>query len=79
MEGTVTVYSTPTCPYCRMVKEFLKEHNIDFKEVNIAEDAKARQEIIDKTGQSGVPVTEIGDKLIVGFDRDSLKKALNIS
>jgi glutaredoxin len=62
-----------------MVKEFLKEHNIEFKEVNVAEDAQARQEIMEKSGQSGVPVTEIGDKIIIGFDRDGLKRALNVS
>lgn len=79
MAEQVTVYTTPTCPYCRMVKDFLKEHNILYKEVNVVEDVQARQEIIEKSGQSGVPVTEIGDRIIIGFDRDGLKRALNIS
>ncbi len=75
----VRIYTTPTCPYCAMAKKFLKEHNVAYTEVNVAADTKAAQEMIDKTGQMGVPVLEIGKKLIVGFDIDEIKAALGIS
>ena len=75
----VKIYTTPTCPYCAMAKKFLKEHNVAYTEINIAVDTRAAQEIIDKTGQMGVPVLEIGGKLIVGFDIEEIKAALGIA
>jgi glutaredoxin 3 len=75
----VKIYTTPTCPYCAMAKKFLMEHNVTYTEINVAADTKAAQEIIDKTGQMGVPVLEIGGKLIVGFDLDEIKGALGIA
>jgi len=75
----VKIYTTPTCPYCAIAKKFLNEHNIAYTEINIATDTKAAQEIIEKTGQMGVPVLEIGGKLIVGFDVDEIKDALGIA
>ncbi|PIN86004.1 NrdH-redoxin [Candidatus Woesearchaeota archaeon CG10_big_fil_rev_8_21_14_0_10_44_13] len=74
----VKVYSTPTCPYCVMAKNFLKENNIHFQEFNVADDAAARDEMVKKSGQMGVPVLEINGKFIVGFDKDALKKALKL-
>jgi len=74
----VTVYSTPTCTYCQKTKAFLKENNIDYDEINVAEDEAAREEMIEKTGQMGVPVIIVGDTMIIGFDKDALKKALNL-
>ena len=74
----VTVYSTTTCPWCTKVKEFLKENNIKFKDINISEDEKARNEIIEKSGQMGVPIIEIGNKIIVGFDESKIRKALKL-
>ncbi len=74
----VKVYSTPTCPWCVRVKEFLKENNIGFNEINVAADEKAAQEMFDKSGQMGVPVTEIDGTIIVGFDKPKLKKALKL-
>ncbi|KHO53635.1 MAG: Glutaredoxin-like protein, YruB-family [archaeon GW2011_AR11] len=73
------VYSTTTCPWCVKVKDFLKEHGVKYTEVNISTDEKAREEMFEKSGQMGVPVTEIGDEIIVGFNREALKKALHIS
>ena len=65
----VIVYSTPTWPYCKKVKEFLSEHNIEFQERNVAVDRDAAKEMIEKTRQMGVPVTIIDDKdIIIGFD-----------
>jgi len=74
----VTVYSTPTCPYCHMTKDFLAENKVEFKDINVAEDQKAAQEMIEKSGQMGVPVIDVDGRIIVGFDKDALKKDLNL-
>lgn len=74
----VTVYSTATCPWCKKVKAFLKEHKVSFTEKDVGEDTKAAQEMIAKSGQQGVPVTIIGKEIIVGFDEGKLRKALGI-
>ncbi len=74
----VKVYSTPSCPYCMKAKEFLKEHDIEYEDINVQKDKKAAEEMVEKSGQMGVPVIEVGSTIIVGFDRDALKKALNI-
>ena len=74
----VIVYSTPTCPYCDYVKSFLKENKIQFIDVNVAADKEKAMEMIKKTGQMAVPVTEINGKIIIGFDREAIKKALNL-
>jgi glutaredoxin 3 len=72
----ITVYSTPTCPYCHMLKEFLQEKGIKFKDVNVAADQKAAKEMIAKSGQMGVPQTAINGKIIVGFDREAIEEEL---
>ncbi|HLC85990.1 MAG TPA: glutaredoxin family protein [Candidatus Nanoarchaeia archaeon] len=74
----VKIYSTPMCPYCKMTKEFLKENKIKYKEIDVSANEKAAQEMIKKSGQMGVPVTEINGKIIVGFDKQALKKALGM-
>ncbi len=74
----ITIYTTPSCVYCRMAKEFFKENNLEYIEKNVATDDDAREEMIKKTGQLGVPVIEANGKIMVGFDKDSLKEALNI-
>ncbi len=74
----VTVYSTPTCPYCIRAKQFLKDNNIGFEDFDVSTDQEKAQEMIDKTGQMGVPVIEIDGEIIVGFDKDTINKALNI-
>ncbi len=74
----VKVYTTPTCVYCVTVKNFLKEKNIDYTEVDVSVDTQAADEMIEKTGQMGVPVLEIDGQMIVGFDKDKIVKALNI-
>ena len=72
----VIVYSTPTCQYCKLAKAWLKEHKISYQEVNVAEDEDARNEMIEKSGEIGVPQIVIGNKIIVGFDKEALEKAL---
>ena len=75
----VKVYSTPTCPYCNTLKAFLKQNNIVFEDIDVLEDIKARDEIIEKTGQLGVPVIDIDGELVVGFDKERISQLLNIS
>ncbi len=72
----VTVYSTPTCPYCKMAKEWLKTNKIAFKDIDVSRDETAAQEMMKKSGQIGVPVIEVDSKIIVGFDKPALEKAL---
>lgn len=74
----VIVYSTPSCPWCKKTKEFLKSHKIKFKNVNVASSKKATQEMVKKSGQMGVPVIDIEGKIILGFDEAKLKKTLKI-
>ena len=61
-----------------MAKEFLKENKIEYKEIDVSKDSKAAEEMIEKSGQMGVPVVDIDGQIIIGFDRDAIKKALNI-
>lgn len=75
---TVKIYSTPTCVYCKMAKEFFTKNNIAYQEFNVAEDEKAREEMVDKSGQLGVPVIDIDGEIVVGFNAGTLKKALNL-
>ena len=74
----VKIYSTPSCGYCHSEKEFLKDHGIDFEDFDVFSNAKAREEMIKKTGQMGVPVTDIDGQIVIGFDRGRLKKLLDI-
>jgi len=74
----IRVFSTPVCPYCITLKEFLKEHNIEFEDINVAEDKKALEEMVEKTGQMGVPVIDINGEFVVGFDKEKISQLLNI-
>jgi glutaredoxin 3 len=75
---TVTVYSTKTCPWCAKTKEFLKKNKVKFKEIDVGADQKAAQEMIKKSGQTGVPVIDANGTIITGFDEAKLKKALKL-
>lgn len=70
----IKVYSTPNCQYCDKVKTFLKENNKEYTEINIAEDAEAKAQMIEMTGQMKVPVITVGNYIIVGSDLDNLRK-----
>lgn len=72
----VKVYSTKTCPWCIKLKEYLKEKKIEFEDIDVGEDQKASEEMVEKSGQMGVPVTEINGQVIVGFDKEAIEKAL---
>lgn len=74
----VTIYTTPTCVYCKLTKEFFKQNKVDFKEVNVATDEQAAKKMIEKSGQMGVPVIEVDEKIIVGYDKEALKAALEL-
>lgn len=74
----VTIYTTPYCVYCRMSKEFFKKHDIAYEEKDVASDLEARERMIQKSGQMGVPVIEVDGKIIIGFDQPRLKEALGI-
>ena len=72
----VTVYSTPTCPYCKQVKDFLNENNIEFEDINVAENNDAAKEMVEKSGQMGVPVIDVHGRIIVGFNQPEIDRAL---
>jgi glutaredoxin 3 len=72
----VVVYTTPTCPYCGMVKEFLSQKGVAFKEIDVSRDYAAAQELVSKTGQRGVPVVLLDGQVVVGFDRPRLEQIL---
>jgi len=74
----IKVYSTPTCPYCHMAKDFLKKNKIEFKDIDVSKDQAAAKHMIEKTGQMGVPVIEIDGKFIIGFNKPAIEKALGI-
>jgi glutaredoxin-like YruB-family protein len=74
----IKVYSTPTCPYCVTLKKFLKENGIEFKDIDVSQDEKELKEMIDKSGQMGVPVVDVDGQIVIGFDRDKILELLNI-
>ncbi len=71
----IIIYTTAGCIYCKMAKEFFKRNNISYEEKDVSDDA-ARQEMIDKSNQLGVPVIDIGGRIVVGFDEAAMKKLL---
>ncbi|MEK9157568.1 MAG: glutaredoxin domain-containing protein [Patescibacteria group bacterium] len=76
----ITIYSTPTCHFCHLAKEYFKSKNIAYEDVNVGfgGDTARQQEMIKKSGQMGVPVIDIDGKIIVGFDRPKINQLLNI-
>ncbi|MBU0709833.1 MAG: glutathione S-transferase N-terminal domain-containing protein [Candidatus Omnitrophica bacterium] len=74
----VKVYSTPTCPWCIKVKQFLKDNNVNFENVDVASNQQAAEEMVEKSGQMGVPVLDIEGEIILGFDKDKIKTKLGI-
>lgn len=78
MDKSVSIYTTPTCHFCHAAKTLFEEHNIPYTEFDVASDLEKRKEMIDLTGQMGVPVIRIGDDVLVGFDEAKLKELLGI-
>ncbi|MFY9463008.1 MAG: glutaredoxin domain-containing protein [Candidatus Sungiibacteriota bacterium] len=74
----VIIYTTPSCVYCKMAKEFFKKNNVSYEEKDVVADLAAREDMLNKSGQMGVPVIEAGGKIIVGFDQSRLREALGM-
>jgi glutaredoxin-like YruB-family protein len=74
----VKIYTTPTCPWCKKVKAFLKENKVDYSEVDVSVSDAASREMVKKSGQMSVPVTEIDGVIITGFDEAKLRSALKL-
>ena len=75
----VTIYSTPTCHFCGLAKEFFKANNVAYTEYDVAHDLTKRQEMIQKSGQMGVPVIFVGDDMVIGFDKERLASSLGVA
>jgi len=74
----VKVYSTPSCPFCMRVKEYLKSNNVGYEDIDVSQDQDKVQEMLQKSGQMGVPVVDIEGEIIIGFDKDKISSALGI-
>lgn len=74
----IKIYSTPTCPWCKKAKAYLTEKGIEFQSIDVSSDEKAQKEMIDKSGQMGVPVLDIDGKIVIGFDKEKIDEILNI-
>ena len=74
--SAISIYSTPTCTYCNAAKDFFKEKGVEFDEFDVATDAVKRQEMIEKSGQMGVPVIFVGEEMVIGFDESRLEELI---
>lgn len=75
----VTIYTTPTCVYCKAVKDFFKEHNVEYEEKDVAQDEQARDAMVEKSGQLGVPVIDVKGAIVIGFDEKKLLELLGVT
>ena len=78
MEKNVTVYSTPTCPFCIRAKQYLKDNNIKYAEHDVGSNPEKAQEMIKKSGQMGVPVIDIDGSIVIGFDKEKIGSMLGL-
>jgi glutaredoxin-like YruB-family protein len=76
--ANVTIYTTPTCVYCRAAKEFFKEHNVAYEEKDVSKDEQARETMVKKSGMMAVPVIDIDGTIVIGFDRAKVSQLLGI-
>lgn len=76
--ATVIVYSTPTCPWCHRVKDYLKEKGVNFVDIDVAANREKAMEMMEKSGQRGVPVLDIDGEVVVGFDKERIDKLLKL-
>ncbi len=72
----VTIYTTPSCGYCNMAKDYFRKNHVQFTEYNVAQDREKADEMVRKSGQMGVPVIDVNSKIIVGFNQPAIEKAL---
>lgn len=75
---SVIIYSTPTCPYCHIAKDYLKSKGFEFEDIDVSKDRAKAEEMIKKSGQMGVPVLDINGKIIIGFDKKAIDEALGL-
>ncbi|HKZ49879.1 MAG TPA: glutaredoxin family protein [Candidatus Nanoarchaeia archaeon] len=78
MAKSVTIFTTPACVYCKMAKEFFKKNKVTYRELDVSKDDKALNDMVDKSGQMGVPVITVDKEVIIGFDEAKLRKALGL-
>ncbi|MEK7128774.1 MAG: glutaredoxin domain-containing protein, partial [Patescibacteria group bacterium] len=76
MAKSVSIYTTPTCVYCKMTKDFFKQNNVEYQEFDVASNLEKRKEMIEKSGQMGVPVVFIDSEIMIGFDKGKLQELL---
>jgi len=74
----IKIYTTPTCPFCQLAKQYFKEKGFEFEEVDVSRDEAAAMEMIQKSGQMGVPMIEIDGKIVIGFDKERIGELLNL-
>jgi glutaredoxin 3 len=74
---SIKIYSTPTCTYCQIAKQYFAEKDLAYEEINVAEDNSKLQEMVELSGQMGVPVIKIGEQVVVGFDENKVKELLS--
>ncbi len=78
MEKNVTIYTTSTCHFCQLAKAFFKDNNVNYSEYDVASDLEKRQEMVERSGQMGVPVIFIGDDMVIGFDQQRISSLLGL-
>lgn len=79
MEHNVTIYTTPTCSWCHAVKDHLQSHHVSFSEVDVSVDMQKAREMVERSGQYGVPVVDIDGEIVIGFDRARINSLLGIA
>lgn len=75
---SIKIYTTPTCPWCTRAKDYLRQRNVEFSEINVAADKMGAADMLRKSGQMGVPVLDINGRIIVGFDKEAIDSSLNL-
>lgn len=75
----IILFTTPTCSYCRVAKKYLRERGVPFKDVDVSKDPIAARDMVRRSGQQGVPVIDIGGKIVVGFDRPKIDQLLGLN
>lgn len=78
MSKKAVIYTTPSCPYCNMTKEFFKQNKVEYTEIDVTKDPKLVDELVNKSGQMGVPVIDVDGTIIIGYNKEKLKKALGL-
>ena len=74
----IRIFSTPTCPYCVTLKEYLKDKGFEFEDIDVSQDQKALDEMVERSGQMAVPVVDIDGEIIIGFDKEKINQLLKI-